>query len=81
MVTEKVTVPIWKTIMWHRFSVALAVITVGGIYGIGGFSQPSQPVSTLFNPGSEASEMSEDIVAKTYVQRNRRGTGRRGRLG
>ncbi|MBE9158490.1 hypothetical protein IQ265_16860 [Nodosilinea sp. LEGE 06152] len=81
MVKEEVTVQIWKTIMWHRFSVVLAVVTVGGISGVGGFNPLSQPISTLFTPAVEASEMSEDTVAKTYVQRNRRGTGRRGRLG
>ncbi|MGG6238174.1 hypothetical protein ACQ4N7_05995 [Nodosilinea sp. AN01ver1] len=67
--------------MWHRFSVVLAVVTVGGVYGVGGFGQPSQAGLTLFTSGAEVPEMSEDTVAKTYVQRNRRGTGRRGRLG
>lgn len=67
--------------MWHRFSVMLAVIVVGGVYSVGGFSQLGQPVSTLFTSGVEVLEVTEDTVAKTYVQRNRRGTGRRGTLG
>ncbi|PSN16077.1 hypothetical protein C7293_04285 [filamentous cyanobacterium CCT1] len=65
--------------MWHRFSVVLAVVAVGGVYGVGGFDQPSQAGLTRFTPEAEVPEISEDTVANTYVQRNRRGTGRRGR--
>ncbi|WP_156119736.1 hypothetical protein [Leptolyngbya sp. KIOST-1] len=63
--------------MWHRFSVLFAVIAVGGVYGVGSLAQPGP---TRFTPAAEAPELGAETVATTYVQRNRRGTGRRGRL-
>ena len=78
---EKVTVQNWNTIMWHRFSVSLAVITLSSVCGVGSLAQFVQPTSTAFNNRTEIFETTEDTVAKTYVQRNRRGTGRRGVLG
>jgi hypothetical protein len=67
--------------MWHRFSVALAVVTLSGVCGVGSLAPFIQPALTASTNRVEVLETTEDTVAKTYVQRNRRGTGRRGVLG
>jgi hypothetical protein len=75
--------------MWHRFSVFLAMVTVGVAGGWAYGSLPTPAVSDLASSSSgslaevaqvtENAQVIEDMVVKSYVQRNTRsGAGRRG---
>ncbi len=76
--------------MWHRFSVFLAMVTVGvaGGWAYGPLPTPSVSDLASSSSGSALAEVAqvtenpqviEDMVVKSYVQRNTRsGAGRRG---
>lgn len=68
--------------MRHRFSVELAIVATVSVIGAGYLASSMQSASALssdlFSGGTEASEVAEDTVARTYTRPKGRGTGRRG---
>lgn len=64
--------------MWHRFSVVLAIVLVGGVGGLGYVALSPQTAAAPTAPSVEATEVDADAVASSYVQSKKRsGSGRR----
>lgn len=64
--------------MWHRFSVVLAIVLVGGVGGLSVVALSPQSAAAPTSPGVEATEVDAEAVASSYVQgKKRSGSGRR----
>lgn len=64
--------------MWHRFSVVLAAVLVGGVGGLSYVALSPQTAAAPLSPDVEGVEVNADTVVSSYVQgKKRSGSGRR----